>query len=529
MEPFGETVFSKYTLDVIYVTCVDGSWFQYPDVYDAAAAVKRAASDYDEVLNYGTSMGGYGALAFSEYIGSTVVIACSPQYSIDIAKVPFENRYLNDLPRVADHGGFIRDNLNENLSKKARVILLFDPFDDIDKKHAALVEGHRPCERLVVPFSGHKSLISLREMGLASEVVRSAAGGQLDVKRLRRAIRVKRVRSQTYLRFLARALNRRKWAGVMTLVEMAAAIGDAENWDGLRTDIRLAIEHQSYDLAIQQTKKLLKIEPYFKRYMVVKDYSRWAPVLVAAGYGVGLKDALSHASKDTPEGADHFHLLGALISASNKDAAGVKACLSRVENVYHNAQYSEEIAEILLVQGNAAELIDFLQEAVRTQPGNLRFINLLSDHLFRLGRRVEALDVLNRARHVVKLPMHPLRFRLAKLLELDGQVEKALREADALLEVNPSDWLAHRLQGACLATLGRHIEACQAFEQAIDIPNHAAHASYGLALSQLALGNRAGALSTVRHGLRAEPTSKALEMMLERLQRLDGSPTNDAN
>ena len=84
----GEKVFLKYRLNTVFVTSRGAHWYQYKDSPAAGRAVREYCTKYGRVITYGESMGAYGALAFSRLIEPNLVLAYSPQFSLDPVKVP---------------------------------------------------------------------------------------------------------------------------------------------------------------------------------------------------------------------------------------------------------------------------------------------------------------------------------------------------------------------------------------------------------------------------------------------------------
>lgn len=518
-EPFGEAMFGKNAIRTVYITCTDGSWFQYPDLHQAAEAVRAVVCRFEEVITYGTSMGGYGALLFSSMIGATTILSCSPQYSVDPLKVPFEQRYLGDVPRIRTHGGFAYDDLDQFISRSARLILLFDPLDIYDREHAKLVEKHRPAERLLVPFSGHKSLYALREMGLASAYIREVASGTLDVAEFRRRIRTKRQSSPTYLRFLARKLHSRGMAGVKKIILLAASVGDDKDWDGLRTDVRIASEHGDFLLATRQFLKLVKLDHYTRRYLVVEDVFRWIGVFSSVG---AVAEILALVEKELERASDarliHLSLVLVKLLVHERRLDEAKLRLRHLAPVTGDRTYVIEIAALMDACGDSDGSIALLRTSLENTPNDLKLINLVSDQLYRKGQVSEALVVLQQANTDLSLPSHPHRMRLARLLEAADSFEEAMVQLDIIIAERPGDPLAHRVRGNCRARLGYHESAVESYQRAWHDPHQAIPATVGLVKSLVELGRFEEAHEAIASSLSALPSSDVLQRLKASLQ-----------
>ena len=220
-QPFGVNVFDKYSLNVVYVICTGPHWYQYPDTEAATSAIAAYTKGFSKVITYGTSMGAYAALLFSRPIGAHAVLSFSPQYSLDPQKVPFEKRWRDHLSEINELHGFVSDNMETGLILDGQVIIMYDPLDD-DSKHVALLRNIRPLSEVVLPFSKHRSLRVLSEVGLASQILRSIVDTEIDTVQLRSSFRALRRGSATYMAYLARHLEKFNKQSAKTAALLAA-------------------------------------------------------------------------------------------------------------------------------------------------------------------------------------------------------------------------------------------------------------------------------------------------------------------
>jgi dienelactone hydrolase len=75
-----------------HVVTKEDDWYQNKDALRVFSAVRALGGGFDEVVTYGASMGGYGAMLAAGYVAPTRVVAVVPQFSIDPAKIPFDPR-----------------------------------------------------------------------------------------------------------------------------------------------------------------------------------------------------------------------------------------------------------------------------------------------------------------------------------------------------------------------------------------------------------------------------------------------------
>ncbi|OOY20383.1 hypothetical protein BMI86_07455 [Thioclava sp. DLFJ5-1] len=131
---------------------------------------------YARVVMTGTSMGGFGALAFADLAPGCEVVAFSPQTTLARDLVPWERRFARgrdqdwSLPRsdAAEHSG-----------AAAKVWVVCDPFLQEDMRQV----GRLPRDNvtLLKAFGqGHKTALVLRRMELLKAVIARAVTGELS-------------------------------------------------------------------------------------------------------------------------------------------------------------------------------------------------------------------------------------------------------------------------------------------------------------------------------------------------------------
>lgn len=190
---FGEGFLDRYGIDAVHVTCAANRWYQYASFPDAIRAIAEVAEGYDEVVTYGSSMGGYQALRSAAELGAARAIAISPQYSVDPAKVPLETRWASDVVNIR----FVDDGYT--VSDKTAYYVVYDPWEKLDRMHVDAIRTVLPIQELRLPFSGHPSGEFLREAGIISRLMLQLIRGDAPPAGLRSIVRAARANSVTYL------------------------------------------------------------------------------------------------------------------------------------------------------------------------------------------------------------------------------------------------------------------------------------------------------------------------------------------
>lgn len=133
---------------------------------------------FDRVVFYGASMGGYAASVFSAAVPGSDVIAISPQSTLDKTVVPWETRYKVAWDR--DFSGKYGDAATAS-QNAGTVYILYDPYEPLDSKHVARFTGDNVV-KLRAPLLGHRLGSSLNQMGILTPIILSALQGRLSAR-----------------------------------------------------------------------------------------------------------------------------------------------------------------------------------------------------------------------------------------------------------------------------------------------------------------------------------------------------------
>ncbi|MEM6593707.1 MAG: hypothetical protein AAF672_02885 [Pseudomonadota bacterium] len=199
-----------------------GVYAQTPTWFRDAALIERLEqlrddgffAGFERVAFVGTSMGGFGALAFSSLAPGATVVAFSPQTTLDPLKVPWERRFANG--KAADWSLPFSDAALETASAK-RVYLVYDPFHEGDRGHVARLSGAN-LVHLKGFGIGHKSALVLNRMEALKRVMDEGISGKLDPRafysmiRARKDIYIYRQTMEGYLRSRGKEASIKKFA-----------------------------------------------------------------------------------------------------------------------------------------------------------------------------------------------------------------------------------------------------------------------------------------------------------------------------
>jgi len=167
----------------LFVKPTKKNWYRDLSLFEHFDFLKRTDffGQFKKVVFAGSSMGGYGALAFSSLVPGSTVIALNPQVSLSFDLAPWETRYAGG--RAQNWTGQYCDASLEIVHAKC-VFVVYDPFFKLDALHISLL--HSPnVEFLKLPFVGHKTALWLQRTGMLKEFMKSAIEGNLTQERFK--------------------------------------------------------------------------------------------------------------------------------------------------------------------------------------------------------------------------------------------------------------------------------------------------------------------------------------------------------
>ena len=178
------------------------TWFRDPALY---AHFDRLVDDgffesFDRVIFYGAGMAGYGAAAYSVAAPGATVVLAAPLATLDPAIAPWDDRFVSARRLdFTSRYGYAPDMLDA----AALVMLIFDPFEELDAMHAALFRGPQ-IQKIRFRHAGGRMGLELQALNVLASVFTAAADGRLSASVAYRALRRRRDHAP-YLRHL---LNR---------------------------------------------------------------------------------------------------------------------------------------------------------------------------------------------------------------------------------------------------------------------------------------------------------------------------------
>ncbi|SOC08989.1 hypothetical protein [Rhodobacter maris] len=204
--PWGFEFIEKQGWSMLGVMAGGWTWYRdrwVSDEFDRLAA-EGFFAQFERVVFYGASMGGYAACAFSGACPGADVVAISPQSTVDRAVVPFEMRYK--VVWDADFSGKYGDAARVS-SAARRIFLLYDPYEPLDAGHANRFTAPNVM-KLRAPLLGHRLGSSLSQMGILSPIILAALAGTLTEAEFYRRLRARRDFARYHRELFDRAVQK---------------------------------------------------------------------------------------------------------------------------------------------------------------------------------------------------------------------------------------------------------------------------------------------------------------------------------
>lgn len=160
---------------------------------------------YSRVSMYGSSMGGFAALALASLAPGCTVMAFAPQRSLDPALCPFETRYRH--ARLTTDWSLPFGDAAEGLCAASRAYIAFDPHLEEDRLHAEALAAPN-VTFLPMRHMGHKLPPALLKMGLLKDLSLAAFDARLELPEFTRMMRARRDSIPWRVDLLVRARQR---------------------------------------------------------------------------------------------------------------------------------------------------------------------------------------------------------------------------------------------------------------------------------------------------------------------------------
>ena len=355
---FGEEFLRKYGIDAIHVVPRTNTWFQYPDIAVALNAVVAQTAGYACRIAYGSSMGAYAAINFSDHLEVDRVIAISPQFSIDPEKMPEDRRWLSAAERIR----FVHDDIAGLRRSGREIYVVYDDRYELERRQIARIAQAVELNKIPVPFAGHPATAILRETGMLSPLVRQLIAGEFELRTFARRYEAAAPTSAAYNANIAATLPEHRLDAKVRHARLAAEMQPGN--DGYRNLLGdLLSKAGAHDEAIAIIRDLVARngglpEVHYALALAYEHAGRLAEAVAASRAALAL--ALNSPTL--------WLLLGRLL-ADNGEAGEAEASLRRaIELAPWPAGAEFQLSRLLLRQGRLREAVPMAVMASRHAP-----------------------------------------------------------------------------------------------------------------------------------------------------------------
>jgi len=200
---FGGNILFKNGFDVVNFKNSSDDWFQsVPSEIFLNINNRISEKHYKKIISYGTSMGGYAAIAFSKLLNPDLIIALGPQYSID---EDFDKRWFNLSKEI----NFVYRINKDTVKNDCEYFIVYDNKSDDEAQIKKLLEvlPQNKCFIKRLPYTGHSTAHFLDEIGVIKTfLIKIALHNSFEEINFS----VCRKKSKTYLMTLSDNLSKRK-------------------------------------------------------------------------------------------------------------------------------------------------------------------------------------------------------------------------------------------------------------------------------------------------------------------------------
>ncbi len=194
----GEFFLKPRECDLVHIIAKRDHWYQSPYIWPVLQAILHRTSQQNRYL-FGSSMGGFGALAYSAFLQPKAILSVCPQVLLDQPQ-DFDGRWhglWSGLPPI-------RKDARIGLSRNARVYIVSDPYLWEDRHHVDALKDFGNVRRLEFPFGDHEIMATLNELRQWQTIADRIVTENENFEDLRAAYMANRRSTSRYYHALAR-------------------------------------------------------------------------------------------------------------------------------------------------------------------------------------------------------------------------------------------------------------------------------------------------------------------------------------
>lgn len=158
----------KYQYSTLGIMPKQKTWFPQHSMQQMAKEIAPRLAEFNHIVGYGGSMGGYAAIKYSKMLGMQRAVALVPQYSIAPQDV-CDTRYLEYFDAAIHQN--MRINADE-IAPNCEYLLIYDPYYASDREHYLKIKPLiAKLETIHLPFTEHDALAVLASSDLLHDLI----------------------------------------------------------------------------------------------------------------------------------------------------------------------------------------------------------------------------------------------------------------------------------------------------------------------------------------------------------------------
>jgi len=168
-EPWGFKFLVEQGYSILGIKRSKNDWYRSSDLHEFFRSYHFHSflNNFEKIVMYGGSMGGFAALTFAHAIPNCTVFALCPQTTLNRDLVPWEKRYNEAL--IYDWSSDFYDAYIGSKSAR-KVYIAYDPYFELDKKHIERLDQSN-IVHLKIPFLEHDIAKNMLAMGILKQTL----------------------------------------------------------------------------------------------------------------------------------------------------------------------------------------------------------------------------------------------------------------------------------------------------------------------------------------------------------------------
>lgn len=207
---WGEGFLRKLGASACHVRPKKSCWYLGDDlqVFMEAAAGLGLFRSWHNVMTYGGSMGGFGALAYAKTVSARRILSMNPQLNLGATVRDWEDRFPEALQQ--DWSG-ARCRIEQQVADAETLVFVYDPYHAQDRRQVDIARLPHAI-KLKIPFVGHMMATHMKDLRVLETIFDQTRSGKVDEHAFYRQIRARRSLPQHQSRLLKLASPSRKVA-----------------------------------------------------------------------------------------------------------------------------------------------------------------------------------------------------------------------------------------------------------------------------------------------------------------------------